>query len=346
MTKLTRSKMLNKVSGVSVIGYNFAMQLNSDMYEREAVLKAAETQGFDTSNFPEPSKRNSFKNAMRKQMKLNKDAEKVLHFVEETASNIIFQVDKKVLERVSMNGSDSDGNDGRLDANIANYQREMLVVFDKTTDRVICDNKEVLKAVYQLLNVYQKSYSKQNLTRYVLNLLENNTSFVPYIKGTGVYFVPSHQKQFMTKVIEFLYEVDGTANTVICEIPDTPNAKDVVMKSTAEKFSDMRKEQYDEIMALAAEEKSLTESMKVHRIEKISKTARVIEEYEILLGKELKEAKKSIKASEIMVKNYFKFGVIENPFQKLIDQNKENAEALELIKSEVPDDVLELLDFD
>ena len=80
--KTIRSKMLHTVSGVPVIGYTFAIDLKSQMYERDVVLAAAEKQQFPVTEFPEPTKRNSFKNAMRKQQKQTKDAEKVLHFVE------------------------------------------------------------------------------------------------------------------------------------------------------------------------------------------------------------------------------------------------------------------------
>jgi len=135
-----RSKMLHTVSGVPVIGYTFAIELKDAMYERNVVLAAAEKQSLPVTEFPEPTKRNSFKNAMRAQMKTTKDAEKVLHFVEETPSAVVFQVDKKVLEATSLWGESSSGGQAEVAAKIANYQNLFQVVYDKTTDRVVCQN--------------------------------------------------------------------------------------------------------------------------------------------------------------------------------------------------------------
>ncbi|MCK9326097.1 MAG: hypothetical protein M0P69_11455 [Bacteroidales bacterium] len=342
---LTRSQMMHKVGNVPVIGYTFALQLKQPMYSRDTVLNAALRQGFDTKEFPEPTKRNSFKNAMRAQMKLKKESEKILHFVEETATGVIFQIDRKVLENVSLWGSSSDGGETQIETKSASYQKELQVVYDKTSDRVICDSAEVLQAVYKLLGVYMESYTKLTLTRYILNLLERNTSFVPYIKGTGVYFVPAHNRTYLDKIVEFMYDLDNCTNTVLCEIPDLPNAQEAIAASTTEKFADMRRDQETEILKFVEESAQMTERMKENRLTDIAKRGEVIRNYEILLNKELRQASKSLKATELMVKNFYKYGTITNPFQAIVDENKDNAEAIQRIKDSVPDDVLELLDF-
>lgn len=341
-----RSKMLHTVSGVPVIGYTFAIELKDAMYERNVVLAAAEKQSLPVTEFPEPTKRNSFKNAMRAQMKTTKDAEKVLHFVEETPSAVVFQVDRKVLEATSLWGESSSGGQAEVAAKIANYQNLFQVVYDKTTDRVVCQNAEVLEAVYKLLGVYMESYTKQTLTRYIRTLLEKNTAFVPYIKGTGVYFVPAHQKNYLDKVIEFMYELDRCSNTTLCEIPALPNAETAVAKSVVDSFADMKRDQQTEIEKFVAESQTMTERMKENRLNEIAKRGEVIRNYEILLNKELREASKFVTATELMVKNFYKYGTVENPFQKIVDENKGNEEALKMIKENIPDDVLELLDFD
>lgn len=341
-----RSKMLHTVSGVPVIGYTFAIELKSPMYARNDVLKAAESQGLPTEEFPEPTKRNSFKNAMRAQQKKTKDADKVLHFVDETPSAVIFQIDRKVLEATSLWGESSSGGNAEVEAKVANYQAMFQVVYDKTTDRVVCQNAEVLEAVFKLLGVYMESYTKLTLTRYIRALLEKNTSFVPYIKGTGVYFVPAHQKSYLEKIIEFMYELDRCSNTTLCEIPALPNAETAVAKSVVDSFADMKRDQQTEIEKFVAESQTMTERMKENRLNEIAKRGEVIRNYEILLNKELRDASNFVKASELMVKNFYKYGTVENPFQKIVDENKDNASAMELIKENIPDDVLELLDLD
>lgn len=346
LTTLSRAEMITNVSGVPVIGWDFAMQLKQPMYSRDVVLNAALRQGFDTNAFPEPTKRNSFKNAMRAQMKLKKESEKILHFVEETTTGVIFQIDRKVLENVSLWGSSSDGGETQIETKSASYQKEMQVVYDKTSDRVICDSQEVLAEVYKLLGVYMESYTKQTLTRYILNLLEKNTSFAPYIKGTGVYFVPAHERVYLDKIIEFMYDLDNCKNSRVREIPDLPNARDEICQSLDEKFDDLQKDQETEILNLVKESGQMTERMRDNRVAEIAKRGEVIRNYEILLNKKLRQASKSNKATELMVKNFYKYGTIENPFQKIVDENKGNEEALKMIKENIPDDVLELLDFD
>ena len=344
-TNINRLKMMHSVDGVPVIGYTFALELKDPMYARDVVLAAAEKQGLPVTEFPEPTKRNSFKNAMRAQMRKSKDSEKILHFVEESPTAVIFQIDQKVLENTSLWGSSSNGGSAEVAAKVANYQNLFQVVYEKGSDRVICQNSEVLAAVFQLLGVYMESYTKLTLTRYIRQLLEKNTSFVPYIKGTGVYFVPAHQRDYLDKVIEFMFELDKVSNTTLCEIPALPNAETAVAKSVVDSFGDMKRDQETEIMKFIEESQNMTERMKENRLTEIAKRGEVISQYEILLNKELKEASKFVKASELLVKNFFKYGTVENPFQKLIDDNKDNAAALELIKENIPDDVLELLDF-
>lgn len=341
-----RTNMLHTVQGMPVIGYTFAIELKSPMYERNTVVELAEKFHFSTKEFPEPTKRNSFKNAMRTQMKKGNESDKILHFVEETSTNITFQVDKKVLESCNLFGNSSDGGQTEIESMIANYSPIFQVVYDKTTDRVICQNNEVLMEVYKCLGVYMESYTKQTLTRYIRNLLERNTNFIPYIKGTGVYFVPAYQKNFLDRVINFMYELDNVKNTTLCEIPALPNAETVVAKSVVDSFIDMKNNQRNEIEKLIAENGHLTEKMKENRLAEIAKRGEVITQYEILLGKELAEAKESTKATEMMIKNYYKFGVLENPFQKIIDENKGNAEVLNEIKATLPDDILELVTID
>lgn len=343
--KNSRSKMIHTVDGVPVIGYTFALELKNPMYKRDKVLLAANNQGFPEDAFPEPTKRNSFKNAMRSQMKMKKDEEKVLHFVEETPSHVIFQVDRKVLENTSLWGQTSKGGMTELDSKVANYQNLFQVVYDKSSDSVVCQNEEVLETVYELLGVYMESYTKLTLTRYVRQLLESNTSFVPYIKGSGVYFVPAHQKDFLSRVIDFLFQVDEIQNTTLCEIPALPNAENVVAKSVTDAFADLKREQEAEINKFIEDSNQLTERMKHTRLDELAKRGKLIEEYQILLNKELKEASSYVKATEMMLKNFHKFGVIDNPFQKLVDACHGNAENLEVIKATVPEDILELIDF-
>jgi hypothetical protein len=140
-----------------------------------------------------------------------------------------------------------------------------------------------------------------------------------------------------------MYELDNVKNTTLCEIPALPNAESVVAKSVVDSFVDMKNNQRNEIEKLIEENSHLTEKMKENRLAEIAKRGEVIAQYEVLLNKELAEAKESTKATEMMIKNYYKFGVLENPFQKLIDENKGNTEVLNEIKATLPDDILELV---
>jgi hypothetical protein len=108
----------------------------------------------------------------------------------------------------------------------------------------------------------------------------------------------------------------------------------------------MKRDQQTEIEKFVAESQTMTERMKENRLNEIAKRGEVIRNYEILLNKELRDASKFVKASELMVKNFFKYGTVENPFQKIVDENKGNEEALKMIKENIPDDVLDLLDLD
>lgn len=353
MKKLTRDQMLHNVNNIPVIGYTFALQMKQAMYKRSAVISSAERYALDTpegleSAFPEPTKRNSFKNALRKQSQKS-GSDKILHFVEENETGIIYQVDTKVILESTLSGDSSDGGEAVIESKVATYQSEYKIVFDKTSDRIVCDNSEVLGAIYKLLGIYQKSYTKATITRYVLSLLAKNTSFAPYIKGTGVYFVPSHQRDYMTKVMDFMHMLDNEDNTIVCEIPDTTNARKAVAVTTTEMVEQLSKNLEKEIMSLVEDSAELSVLMMDNRIEAIEKTESIVEEYEILLKMQRNDLKAKTKASKLLVKTYRKYNVIENPFQKMIDgmspELKANAEAIAEFKEELPEEFKDLLAF-
>ncbi len=346
LVNAARAELLGHIGNVDIIGYDFSMQLKKQMYSRDLVLMAAERQGFDPKAFPEPTKRNSFKNAMNAQMRIKKESDRVLHKSDENESVVVYQIDRKILEDSSLWGNSSDGGSAEVAIKSASYETELTIVYDKGSDRVICQNSELLMAVYKLLGVYMESYTKQTLTRYLLKMLEKTTSFVPYIKGTGVYYIPSYERSKHDSMIEFMYELDNCKNCRVRELADLPNSREEMAISVIDSFGDMKAEQLTEIEKFVTESKTMTETMKTNRLNEIAQRGTIIEQYEILLNKELKEAKKFVTGTEKMVKNFFKYGTVENPFQKIVDGAKGDELAMDYIKSNLPDDVLEYIDFD
>lgn len=320
---------------ITLIGYNFSIELKKDMYKRVDVLVAAKNNNIPDEIFRENNKRNSFRNALNQQRKATKKAEKVINFVEEDGSKIVFQLDHKIIEEYNKMMETSDGTSEMVNATKSNYVTDTVIIYDKCTGRILCDDNELLALVYKELKIFQESYLKRNISKYINNLLEKNADMIPWRSAGGVYFVPARYKQLLMNIIDFVTELDADASVKISEVPDM-NFSCITIKESAEQSLKKDLDTIKEgIKELEAEGDKISNKMVLNRLEMIAKLNRRAEEYSLLVEHDLKSTKDYSKKVEQMIKNYSMFGSIQPPAKKE-DFTPEQLEQL-------PEEILEMM---
>ena len=321
---------------VQLIGYNFSIEFTKDMFNRENILLSARQNNIPEKIFRENSKRNSFKNALNNQKKVTKKEDKVINFVEEDGMKITFQLDHKIIEEHNRSMETSDGNTEMVSATSSKYITDTIIIYDKATDRILCDDNELLSLVYKELKIFQESYLKRNMTKYINNLLENEAGMIPWRSAGGVYFVPARYKPLLMNIINFVTQIDINAVVKVAEVPDMNFSCQSVKESAEQSLKKDLNEIRSGIKDLEENSDELSSRMKENRIQQISKLTRRAEEYGILVESELKDVKWYAKVVEQTIRNYSMYGTVKSPVKKS-EFTKEQLEQL-------PEDVLVMLE--
>jgi len=323
-----------KGNSIPLLGYNFAIELQKDMFNREDVLQSAKNNGIEIERFKENSTRNSFKNALNQQRKMTKEQGKVINFVEEDAYSITFQLDRKVVEETAKLVSDSDGVDSSELVKNCNFITDTSIVFDKLTNRVICDNQELLGIVYAKLKVYQASYLKRNLSKHINDILESEAGMIAWRSAGGVYFVPAKYRQLLMNIVQFVTELDADATVKIAEVPDMQFASMAVKESAEQSLQKDLDKMKDDIKEIETEGDKLSSHMKQNRFEKLAQLNRKMEEYSILVENDLKSVSRESKKVKFMIENYARYGTVKSPVSEAVftpEQIEELPEDIQLM---------------
>jgi len=326
----------NNGNSVPLLGYNVSIELNQELFKRGMVLEKAQQNNIPLDRFKEIRKSNSFKNALNRQKKLTKSQGKIINFVEEDKGSITFQLDIKNITETNKQTNDSDGNSSTETVKLANYINDTTIVFDKITGRIICDNQEVLAMVYQKLQVFQESYLKRNISKYINDILEEQAGMIAWRSAGGVYFVPIKYQQLLMNVVNFVKSIDNQAVVKIAEVPDMKFATASVKESAEETLNKDLQNLSSELRELEKDGDLLTDSMKRKRLEKLARLNRKIEEYQILVKSDLKKVERESKKVNFMIENFAKYGTVKSPISE-VEMSQEQIE-------ELPEDIQLMLE--
>jgi len=324
---------------IPCLGFNFGLTLNRKMFSCAEVIHEAEKLGIPTDVFRENTKKNSFVKAVRKN--INKVLDKkgtVIHELEKSSTQIVYSVDRIVLTNEQQNMIDSDTNAfSVINTHGATYEPVTKLVYDCASEKVLCDNEDVLAEVLKLLKVYEESYEKAQFSMQLRRILSKHGDIVPWVDSGHAYFVPAKHSQLMFKLFELVTKLDPEARITRGEVPDLTFSKQTVAESANESIRDDMQLINDKLNKLYSnndEENKLTQRIAMNTVEELAQAIRRVEEYKILCQRDLKDAVGKIEEVQAVVKEFLLTGKI----------TKKQATVEQQIETAVDEELAELLD--
>jgi len=329
----------SKGNEIPCLGFNFGLTLNRKMFPCSEVIHEAEKLGIPTDVFRENTKKNSFVKAVRKN--INKVLDKkgtVIHELEKSSTQIVYSVDRIVLTNEQQNMIDSDTNAfSVINTHGATYEPVTKLVYDCASEKVLCDNEDVLAEVLKLLKVYEESYEKAQFSMQLRRILSKHGDIVPWVDSGHAYFVPAKHSQLMFKLFELVTKLDPEARITRGEVPDLTFSKQTVAESANESIRDDMQLINDKLNKLYSnndEENKLTQRIAMNTVEELAQAIRRVEEYKILCQRDLKDAVGKIEEVQAVVKEFLLTGKI----------TKKQATVEQQIETAVDEELAELLD--
>jgi hypothetical protein len=316
---------------IPCLGFNFGLTLKRQMFNCKEVINNAEKLGIPTKVFKENTKKNSFVKAVKK--KLGKVLDKhgtVIHQVEKSAKQIIFSVDRVVLTEEEIQMFDGETNIEQLvNSRNADYKPITRLVYDCESDKIYCDNQEVLSQVLKLLQVYEESYEKAQFTRHIRSILSSYGDIIPWVDAGHVYFVPARHKDLLFKLFELISILDPEAVINRGEVPDLTFSKQNVAESAEDSIVRDMKDVQEKLNDLYEKKEKLTARTINNTLESLSKSTRRIQEYTILSERNLGNAFKQVQEVQAMLKEYQISGKLpEKPKETIEESTKDEVKSL------------------
>jgi len=309
------------------------------MFPCSEVIHEAEKLGIPTDVFRENTKKNSFVKAVRKN--INKVLDKkgtVIHELEKSSTQIVYSVDRIVLTNEQQNMIDSDTNAfSVINTHGATYEPVTKLVYDCASEKVLCDNEDVLAEVLKLLKVYEESYEKAQFSMQLRRILSKHGDIVPWVDSGHAYFVPAKHSQLMFKLFELVTKLDPEARITRGEVPDLTFSKQTVADAANESIQDDMKlieEKLNKLYSSNPDENKLTNRIAMNTVEELAQAIRRVEEYKILCERDLKNATGKIEEVQGIVKSFLLTGKIP----------EKKATVEQQIETAVDEELAELLD--
>lgn len=329
----------SKGNEIPCLGFNFGLTLNRKMFPCSEVIHEAEKLGIPTDVFRENTKKNSFVKAVRKN--INKVLDKkgtVIHELEKSSTQIVYSVDRIVLTNEQQNMIDSDTNAfSVINTHGATYEPVTKLVYDCASEKVLCDNEDVLAEVLKLLKVYEESYEKAQFSMQLRRILSKHGDIVPWVDSGHAYFVPAKHSQLMFKLFELVTKLDPEARITRGEVPDLTFSKQTVADAANESIQDDMKlieEKLNKLYSSNPDENKLTNRIAMNTVEELAQAIRRVEEYKILCERDLKNATGKIEEVQGIVKSFLLTGKIP----------EKKATVEQQIETAVDEELAELLD--
>ena len=96
----------------------------------------------------------------------------MIHELEKSSTQVVYSVDRIVLTNEQQNMIDSDTNAfAVINTHGATYEPVTKLVYDCASEKVLCDNEDVLVEVLKLLKVYEESYEKAQFSMQIRRIL-------------------------------------------------------------------------------------------------------------------------------------------------------------------------------
>lgn len=324
---------------IPCLGFNFGLTLQRKMFPCSEVIHEAEKLGIPTDVFRENTKKNSFVKAVKKN--INKVLDKkgtVIHELEKSSTQIVYSVDRIVLTNEQQNMIDSDTNAfSVINTHSATYEPVTKLVYDCASEKVLCDNEDVLAEVLKLLKVYEESYEKAQFSMQLRRILSKHGDIVPWVDSGHAYFVPAKHSQLMFKLFELVTKLDPEARITRGEVPDLTFSKQTVADAANESIQDDMKlieEKLNKLYSSNPDENKLTNRIAMNTVTELAQTIRRVEEYKILCERDLRGATSKIEEVQQIVKTFLLTGKIP----------EKKATVEQQIETAVDEELAELLD--
>lgn len=324
---------------IPCLGFNFGLTLQRKMFPCSEVIHEAEKLGIPTGVFRENTKKNSFVKAVKKN--INKVLDKkgtVIHELEKSSTQVVYSVDRIVLTNEQQNMIDSDTNAfAVINTHGATYEPVTKLVYDCASEKVLCDNEDVLVEVLKLLKVYEESYEKAQFSMQIRRILSKHGDIVPWVDSGHAYFVPAKHSALMFKLFELVTKLDPEARITRGEVPDLTFSKQTVADAANESIQDEMKlieEKLHKLYSSNPDENKLTNRIAMNTVEELAQSIRRVEEYKILCERDLKNATGKIEEVQGIVKSFLLTGKIPEKKTSVEQQ----------IETAVDEELAELLD--
>lgn len=151
------------------------------------VVSALQSSGLEHEVAKELLPRNAFSRASRK---LAED--RVVDVLREESGSITFQFTKKQIEN-----------------NEWKFTKDCLLVLDKDTGKITCDDKKLEQHATMLLAQCMEIRTSNDVTKIVQRLFDLNADMFPIRDQGGAYFVPAMYSDFVNRVETFLTTLGG-----------------------------------------------------------------------------------------------------------------------------------------
>lgn len=319
----------SKGNEIPCLGFNFGLTLKRSMFPCNEVIHEAEKLGIPTDVFRENTKKNSFVKAVKKN--INKVLDRkgtVIHELEKSAQQVIYSVDRIVLNNEQQNMIDSDTNAfAVINTHGATYEQITKLVYDCASEKVLCDNEDVLAEVLKLLKVYEESYEKAQFSMQIRRILGKHGDIVPWVDSGHAYFVPAKHSNLMFKLFDLVNKLDPEARITRGEVPDLTFSKQTVADSANESIQDDMKlieEKLTKLYSSDSSENKLTNRIAMNTVEELAQSIRRVEEYKILCERDLRGATGKIEEVQQVVKAFLLTGKI--PEKKVSVEQKVDAD--------------------
>ena len=324
---------------IPCLGFNFGLTLTRKMFPCSEVIHEAEKLGIPTDVFRENTKKNSFVKAVRKNINKVLDQKgTVIHELEKSSTQVVFSVDRIVLTNEQKNMIDSDTNAFEMiNTHGATYEPITKLVYDCQSEKVLCDNEDVLVEVMKLLKIYEESYEKSQFSMQIRRILSKHGDIIPWVDSGHAYFVPAKHSELMFKLFKLVTILDPQSRITRGEVPDLTFSKQTVAESADESIADdmtLLDQKMDKLYSMNPEENKLTQKIMMNIVGEIGQTIRRLEEFKILSERNLGKAASKIEKAQAKVKEFLLTGKI----------TKTEATVEETIEAAVDAEIAELLD--
>lgn len=182
-----REEFVRDHKDLRLLGEVITWQVKTDSVKHNDVVNALVDAGLDDKLAREMLPKHAFTRAAKK---LTED--RVIDVLRDEADTVTFQFTKRALR----------GDEWK-------YEKETLLVLDKVTGKIKCDNDDLRKFAQGELDRCIEARTASDVTKIVQKLFGKEADLFPLRDQGGVYFVPNEHVGFTEKVGTFLDKLGG-----------------------------------------------------------------------------------------------------------------------------------------